>query len=178
MGQPPDRATRRAQSGRWHDVGGDDTVRFEELSLRIPGDELRMRFHKRITVLSGLEGPERRGLVDSLLGSLADGPTGQTVLVYRDGQGRQVTVSRTEDGAVLHTYDDGSFAPDLVATLGLDSARLNELSYIDETGIGLFAADLGLPESPELAESRAALSAITHELDAALTARQAVEALR
>ena len=57
-------------------------MRFEELSLRIPGDELRMRFHKRITVVSGLESRERRGLVDSLLGTLSEGPTGQTVLVW------------------------------------------------------------------------------------------------
>src|SRR5438270_235599 len=158
-------------------TGGDD-VRFEELSLRIPGDELRMRFHKRITVVSGLEVPERRGLVDSLLGSLADGPAGNTVLTYVDSQGRRVTVSRSEDGAVLHTYDDGAFAPDLAAVLGLDSTRLKEMCRVDEAGVGLFAADVGAPESPELAEARAALAAITHELDAALAARQAVEALR
>src|SRR3954465_1892966 len=103
----PDRTTARAQSGRWHAVGGDD-VRFEELSLRIPGDELRMRFHKRITVLSGLEGAERLGLVDSLLDTVADGPSGQTVLSYRDAQGRRVTISRDVDGAITHSYDDGS----------------------------------------------------------------------
>jgi hypothetical protein len=153
-------------------------VRFEELSLRIPGDELRMRFHKRITVVSGLEAPERRGLVDSLLGTVADGPNGQTVLTYIDGQGRRVTVSRTDDGAVLHTYDDGSLAPDFAGVLGLDGRRLRELCHIDETGVGLFAADLGVPEAPELAEARAALAAISHELEAAMAARQAVEALR
>jgi hypothetical protein len=153
-------------------------VRFEELSLRIPGDEFRMRFHNRITVLSGLEAPERRALVDSLLGGLADGPNTQTVLSYLDAQGQRVTVSRTEDGAVLHTYDDGTMAPDFAAVLGLDAKQLNELSHIDEAGIGLFAADLGAPESPELAEARAALAAISHELDAAMAARQAVEALR
>ncbi|MBV8297875.1 MAG: hypothetical protein JO085_13635, partial [Acidimicrobiia bacterium] len=138
----------------------------------------RMRFHQRITVLSGLEAPERRGLVDSLLGSLADGPAGQTVLVYRDGQDRRVTLARGDSGAVFHTYDDGSAAPDLIAALGLDSTRLHELAHVDEAGVGLFAADLGVPETPELAEARAALTAITHELEAALAARQAVEALR
>lgn len=153
-------------------------MRFEELSLRIPGDELRMRFHKRITVLSGLEGPERGALVDSILGTLADGPNGQTVLTYLDAQGQRVTVSRTEDGAVLHTYDDGTMAPDLAAMLGFDSKALRELCHVDEAGVGLFAADLGAAESPELAEARAALAAITHELDAAQAARQAVETLR
>ncbi len=153
-------------------------LRFEELTLRIPGDELRMRFHDRITVLSGLEARERRGLVESLLGSLADGPAPGTVLTYRDGDGRRVTVSRTDDGAVLHTYDDGSAAPDLAVSLGLDAARLNELSYLDDGGVGLFAVELSQPESPELEEARAALAVITQELDAALAARQAVESLR
>ena len=153
-------------------------MRFEELSLRIPGDELRMRFHKRITVLSGLEVPERRALVDSLLGTLAAGPTGETVLTYHDAQGQRITVSRADNGRVVHSYDDGSAAPDLVAVLGLDGAQLNELCHVTEAGIGLFAADLGTPESPELAEARAALAAITQELDAAMAARQAVEALR
>ena len=106
-------------------------MRFEELSLRIPGDELRMRFHKRITVLSGLEAPERRGLVDSLVGSLANGPTGQTILVYRDSQGRRVTVSRGTSGEVVHTYDDGSFAPDLIGSLGLDGG----VEVIDIAGL-------------------------------------------
>ncbi|MFL5861472.1 MAG: hypothetical protein ACJ780_11925 [Solirubrobacteraceae bacterium] len=137
-----------------------------------------MGFHKRITVLSGLEAPDRRALVDSLLGSLVDGPNVQTVLSYFDAQGQRITVSRTPEGAVLHSYDDGTMAPDFAAVLGLDSQRLNELCHVDEAGIGLFAAALGAPESPELAEARAALAAISHELDAALAARQAVEALR
>ena len=153
-------------------------MRFEELSLRIPGDELRMRFHQRITVLSGLEAAERRGLVDSLLGTLADGPSGQTVLTYRNAQGLRVTVSRTVDGGVDHRYDDGSAAPDLAAVLGLDAQRLSDLSLVTEAGIGLLAADVSTPESPELADARAAFASLTHELDAALAARQAVEALR
>jgi hypothetical protein len=153
-------------------------LRFEELSLRIPGDELRMRFHERITVLSGLEGPDRRALVEGLLGSLADGPTGQTVLSYRNAEGLRVTVSRTVDGSIVHRYDDGSMAPDLAALLGLDAERLSDLSYVTESGIGMLAADVSTPESPELADARAALAALSQELDSALGARQAVEALR
>ncbi|MBV8162558.1 MAG: hypothetical protein JO265_16695 [Acidimicrobiia bacterium] len=153
-------------------------MRFEELSLRIPGDELRVRFHKRITVLSGLEDSERRGLVDSLLGGLADGPTGQTVLVYRDAQDRRVTVSRDEHGVAMHSYDDGSFAPDLAGSVGFDRARLAELCHVDEESVGLFAATVGTPETPELAEARAALASLSQELDSAMAARQAVEALR
>src|SRR5438067_4664806 len=154
------------------------SVRFEELSLRIPGDELRLRFHERITVLSGLEVPERRGLVESLLGTLADGPSAQTVLTYRDSQGRRVTVSRTPEGTIAHRYDDGSFAPDLAAVLGLNGVRLDELCHVTEEGVALLATDIGTPDPPELAEARAALAALTHELEAALAARHGVEALR
>ena len=78
----------------------------------------------------------------------------------------------------MHTYDDGSFAPDLIGSLGLDGGRLNALCHVDEASVGLFAGDVGTPESPELVEARAALTAITQELDAAMAARQAVEALR
>src|SRR5437762_5930878 len=105
-----------------------------------------MRFHKRITVLSGLEGPERRGLIDSLLGTLADGPAGQTVLTYRDAEGRRVTVSRSPEGAVTHRYDDGTSAPDFVAVIGLDAVRLSELAHITEAGVGLLATDIGTPD--------------------------------
>jgi hypothetical protein len=154
------------------------SVRFEDLSLRIPGDELRLRFHERITVLSGLDGSERQGLVDSLLGTLSDGPRSKTVLTYRDGQGRRVTISRSADGAVLHNYDDGSFAPDLAAMLGFDGRGLRELSHVTEAGVGLLDTDIGTPDPPELADARAALAALTQELEAAMTARHGVEALR
>ena len=64
-----------------------EEVRFEELSLRIPGDELRMRFHEKTTVLSGIGALERQGLVESLLGALAAGPaqSGRADLRRRPG---------------------------------------------------------------------------------------------
>jgi hypothetical protein len=153
-------------------------LRFEELSLRIPGDELRMRFHQRVTVLSGLEAPERRGLVESLLGSLTVGPARDTVLTYRDGHGQRVTISRAEDGTVTHTYDDGSVAPDLAGVLGLDAADLAAFIHVTESGVGFVAPNISLAEPPELGEARAALAQLSEDLDAALTAHKAVEAMR
>src|SRR5258705_2279671 len=37
-----------------------EEVRFEELSLRVSDEELRLPFHDRVTVLSGLGAPERQ----------------------------------------------------------------------------------------------------------------------
>ena len=62
-------------------------VRFDELVLKIPGDELRVKFHPRMTVLSGLGAPEREALAQSIVGALAGGPE-STAMRYVDGTGR------------------------------------------------------------------------------------------
>ena len=41
---------------------GGVSVRFDELVLKIPGDDLRLKFHPRMSVLSGLDAPERQAL--------------------------------------------------------------------------------------------------------------------
>jgi hypothetical protein len=153
-------------------------VRFEELSLRIPGDELRMRFHDKITVLSGIGALERQGLVESLLGALAAGPAQSAELTYVDAQGQRITIRRDPAGDVTHTYADGSPAPDFLATVGLDLDGLRELTHVRAGDLGLLATDIGVPEPPELTEARAALSELNEQLESALAARQAVEAMR
>ncbi len=45
-------------------------MRFEELVLRIPGDEFKIRFHEHLTVLSGIGMLERGALSDSRLRSV------------------------------------------------------------------------------------------------------------
>jgi len=86
-------------------------VRFDELVLKIPGDELHLRFHPRMTVLSGLGAPEREALAQSILGSLAGGRE-STVMRYVDGVGRTVDVVAEPDEPVHARYeDDGSPAP-------------------------------------------------------------------
>ena len=155
-----------------------EEVRFEELSLRIPGDELRMRFHEKTTVLSGIGALERQGLVESLLGALAAGPAQQAELTYIDSQGRRIRIRRDPTGDVTHTFDDGSIAPDFLAVLGLDLNGLRDLAHVRAGDLGLLTTDIGLPDPPELAESRAALADLNEKLESALAARQAVEAMR
>ena len=86
-------------------------MRFDELVLRIPGDELRVRFHPRMTVLSGLGAPERQALAESILGALTGG--GDAVaLRYLDGTGRTVNALTGPGGSVQARHDDdGSPAP-------------------------------------------------------------------
>jgi hypothetical protein len=153
-------------------------VRFEELSLRIPGDELRMRFHERTTVLSGLGALERQGLAESLLGSLAAGPAQSAELTYVNAQDRRIRVRRDPTGEVSHTFDDGSPAPDFLALIGLDLVALRELVHVRAGDLGLLSTDIGVPEPPELTEARAALAELNEQLESALAARQAVEAMR
>jgi hypothetical protein len=155
-----------------------EEVRFEELSLRIPGDELRMRFHDKTTVLSGIGALERQGLTESLLGALTTGPAQSAELTYVDSQGRRVRLRRDPTGEVTHTFEDGSPAPDLLAALGLDLEALRELTHVRAGDLGLLTSDIGVPEPPELAESRAALNELNEQLESALAARQAVEAMR
>ena len=153
-------------------------MRFEELSLRIPGDELRMRFHEKTTVLSGIGALERQGLVESLLGALAAGPAQHAELTYVDSQGRRVRIRRDPTGEVSHTFDDGSLAPDFLALLGVDLNGLRDLAHVRAGDLGLLTTDIGLPEPPELAEARAALAELNEGLESALAARHAVEAMR
>ena len=84
-------------------------MRFEQLSLRVSGEELSLRFHSRVTVLSGLGAPERQALIDSLLGALDGRETGSS-LSYVDSLGQRVTIRTHDDGRVTSEYDDGTAA--------------------------------------------------------------------
>jgi len=74
-------------------------VRFDELVLKIPGDELRVKFHPRMTVLSGLGAPEREALAASIVDALAGGPE-TTAMRYIDGTGRLVNALSAPDGPI------------------------------------------------------------------------------
>lgn len=155
-------------------------MRFDELSLRIPGDELRMRFHDRLTVLTGIGALERQALIEGLLGTLTGTARQSTVLTYVDDGGRRVRVTRDDaTGVVTSTYvDDGSPAPDLMGVLKLDYPALSQLCTISGSEIGLLAPAAVENETPELAEARATLRAQTTELESAIAARDAVESMR
>jgi hypothetical protein len=154
-------------------------VRFDELSLRIPGDELRMRFHDRLTVLTGIGALERQALIDGLLGTLTGTARPSTSLTYVDEGGRRVQVTRDAAGAVVSTYaDDGSPAPDLMGVLRLGFPALSQLCRVSSAEIGLLAPAAAETETPELAEARSTLRGLTDELEAAIAARDGVEGMR
>lgn len=153
-------------------------MRFDELSLRIPGDELRMRFHDKLTVLTGIGALERQALIEGLLGTLTGTARQSTALSYRDDEGRRVHVTRDSDGRVTSTFDDGTAAPDLVAGLGFDATSLNQLCRVSASDVSLLAGIGSVDESPELRDARQTLRALSEELESAIAARDAVEAMR
>lgn len=150
-------------------------MRLEELILRTPGDEFRLRFHDRLTVLSGIGVLERRAFVDSLFSSLVGGPE-TTTLVYRDAEGRGVSMV-SDRGRSDCAYEDGSAAPNILERIGKTISELRALMHLSASDLGLHGAAWA-GEPMELAEARASLAALTEELHAAYSAKQAVEAMR
>ena len=150
-------------------------MRLEQLSLRIPGDEFRVRFHERLTVLSGIGILERQALFGSLLSSLAGGPEA-TSLLCRDSQGRRLNVE-CERGRLQATWEDGTPAPAPLDLLDQTVGALRSLMLLSGSDLGLSGSGL-CTEPPQLAEARATLTALADELQAAITARASVDAMR
>jgi hypothetical protein len=151
-------------------------VRFDELSLRIPGDELRISFHDRFTVVGGLGALERQALVDGLLGMFVGRQRQSTVLRWIDGTGRKIEATQDRRGEVIQRYEDGSAAPDPTALLGLDAEALMGLCVLAPRDVGLLAngseGDVAGAEARELAEARLALDRIADELAQAMRANE------
>lgn len=150
-------------------------MRFEELLLRIPGDEFRIRFHERMTVLSGIGLLERQAMTDSIVGAVT-GEADATTLTYVDDAGRRVNLY-AQGGHVTATFaDDGTPAvPPLPEADNRDAIR---------SVMVLQAGDLGLAttsredDPPELVEARATLAELTEQLRQALAARDDLDKLR
>ena len=151
-------------------------MRFEQLSLRVSGEELSLRFHSRVTVLSGLGAPERQALIDSLLGALDGRETGSS-LSYVDSLGQRVTIRTHDDGRVTSEYDDGTAAPNLLAEMGLDGRSVHQLIHLRAADVGLLAGGAA-NEPPELADARATLAELTEQHEAAAAANHAFDAMR
>jgi hypothetical protein len=150
-------------------------VRFDQLTLRIPGDEFRVPFHERLTVLSGIGILERKAMIDSVAGALMGGPQA-TELVFRDHLGYTV-IATCDGGEVVYRHDDGSPARSIADRLGLDAAGLRSVMVITAADLGLLRGS-SAQDPPELAEARATLAKLSEELQAALAAKQATDALR
>lgn len=149
-------------------------MRFNELMLRDPEGELRIRFHPELTVLSGLGPTERRALSDGILGSLTGGQE-DSILRYFDGMGRPVTI-RSEHGQVAVRHADGGPGPTPLGTLAPDAESLRAIMVAAADDLGVLARSSREDEPPELREARDMLDDLTAQLDAALAQQQAMAA--
>ena len=152
-------------------------MQLEELVLRIPGDELRVRFHPQLTVLSGIGVLERQALAESIVGALS-GRAEATTLTYRDGVGRRARAV-SSGGRLVATYDDdGSPAPVLLGTVAPDVEALRSLMLLHAADLGMTLGRPRTDDPPELAEARAMLRALSQQLDEAMAASKVAEEVR
>jgi hypothetical protein len=145
-------------------------MRLEELILRIPGDELHVRFHEHLTVLSGIGALEREALADSLIDALA-GTADDSVLRYIDCVGREVEIASTKGSARSSYTDDGASALPLIGTIATTHAELRSLLLLQAADLGLGPLDASPTDDAELTEARRTLEVLTAELRTALADR-------
>lgn len=153
-------------------------MRFDELVLQIPDDELRVRFHPRMTVLCGLGAPERQALADSILGVLT-GRGEPAGLRYIDGTGRTVMVRGGTGTGVLGRYDDDHTPADPplgAMTASPDAVR--SLMLVRASDVGVPARPPSEDDPPELIEARALLEELTAQLAEATAAEELFDSLR
>lgn len=151
-------------------------MQLEELVLRIPGDEFRIRFHERLTVLSGIGVLERQALADSIVGALT-GRAESTTLTYRDGTGRRVRAVSTGGRLTAAYEDDGSPAPELLGAVAADPEALRSLMLLQAADLGITPGGLRGNDPPELAEARAMLRELADQLEATVVAAREGEPL-
>jgi hypothetical protein len=151
-------------------------VRLQQLALRVHDEPTWLRFHERLTVITGIETSDRQGLVEVILGTLAGETTVSHELAYVQRSGQRVTVDQRPEGTFHVFHDDGTPADPPVAVLGLSVRELFDLMYVDARQLGILQQ--GPTEPKELAEARAALAALRDQLEAATVAKDAADALR
>ena len=152
-------------------------MRFDELVLKIPGDELRLNFHPRMTVLSGLGAPEREALAQSIVGALAGGGE-PTAMRYVDGLGRTVNVLAGPDRPVQAINDDDGSPADVPVSGSISFTDLASLMLVEAADLGVVSRTSRADEPPELREARASLDEISTQLEEAQTEEQAAAAVR
>jgi hypothetical protein len=143
-------------------------VRLEQLVLFGPGDDFRVHFGSRMTVLAGLVPEERAELLDTLAQAIA-GRIPAASVVYTDDQGRKVFADRT--GATF--ADSGSPAPTLTQLLGTDPDIVTQLLTLTTADVGGAPKVTAESLQADLAQARAVLEQIRseHLEAAALVAR-------
>ena len=151
-------------------------MRLQQLALRVSGDGQKLRFHERLTVISGISVEDRQGVVEVMLGTLAGEPTVSSELAYVGRSGQRITVDQTAEGTFHTFHDDGTPAPPPSLHLGLSVHELFELMYVDGRQLGILQQ--GPSEPKELLEARTALAALADQLETAEVARDAAESFR
>lgn len=151
-------------------------MRLQQLALRVSGDGQKLRFHERLTVISGISVEDRQGVVEVVLGTLAGEPTVSSELAYVGSTGQRITVDQTAEGTFHTFHDDGTPATPPAVQLGLSVHDLFRLMYVDGRQLGILQQ--GPAEPKELLDARAALAALTDQLEAAEVARDAAESFR
>ncbi len=151
-------------------------MRLQQLALRVSGDGQKLRFHERLTVIGGIGTVDRQGVVEVVLGTLAGEATVSSELAYVGITGQRVTVDQTAEGTFHAFHDDGTAAIPPSLHLGLSVHELFSLMYIDGRQLGILQQ--GPAEPRELSDARAALAALTDQVEAARVARDAAESFR
>ncbi len=152
-------------------------MRLNELVLRIPGDELRIRFHEHLTVLAGLGMVERQALTDRVLAAVA-GTADGTSLTAVDADGREIEIVSESGLAAARYTDDGSLAPLVLGTVVQTVEELRALMLVTAADLGLRAARSRVNDDPELIEARATLVELTKDLHDAMARRTRLQARR
>jgi hypothetical protein len=161
-------------------------VRIDQLSLRIEGDELTLRFHDRMTVVSGVGPDERVGMENLILGALLGEEPRATALTVFDSQGRLLTQRRAAEGRLVCTDSSGRELPSLLSMVGVDPSRFRRLCLLraDDLWPGPVPAPSGQEgnrwndEPAELVEARLALAKMEDELEEGNGLRSRAETVR
>lgn len=151
-------------------------MRYRQLGLHIDDAEHQIRFHDRLTVVAGVNELDRQELVEVLLGTLAGEPTRPGHLVWSDATGSVVVTTQDSSGVMSSQTEGGGDAMSPAELLQATVRELFDISYVSRHHLGFNRDRMGEPE--ELAEARAALAALTDELETATVARDAVRALQ
>jgi hypothetical protein len=151
-------------------------VRFDEVILQDQEDELRVRFHQQLTILSGLGADERQTLGNGILAALTGGEE-TTTLHCVDGTGRPVIISGS-GGQIRAEHEDGSPAALPLGSIAPDAKALRRLMLVSADDLGAVVRRSREDESPELREARDMLEELTYELKSAQGQELAVAELQ
>jgi hypothetical protein len=148
-------------------------MRLQELILKVRDDELRLRFHPRLTVVAGLGHVERR----QLAGAIADGLLGgdqTSQITYVDDSGRRVR-AMCSGGRLFAEYEGGAAAPSPLAAIGQRSGPVRDI--LVPAAVVPDVPDSSVAD-PEVEAARATLVELDEQVRAARAQQSLAEELR